>query len=483
MSRLRTNISYSIAYQILAIILPLVTAPYIARVLDVTGIGLYSYSFAIISNFQLFAMLGITNHGSRTIAMAQGRNEISQSFFEIYAIQIGMFILFTGMYLGYCFSCLCIDKHIALILSLFMLAGILDISWFFFGLEEFKLTVTRNAIFKLLTTVCVFIFVKHKEDIYLYAWIIAIGTLVCQLYLWFYLHRYIKPANITWSGIHNNMRPILVLFIPILSFSIYKIMSKILLGSIGNIDEVGFFENASKLLNVPLGFISAIGTVMLPRITTLLKEKNKGKVNNYLDISILANTIILSVIVFGLMSASSSLIDLFFGANFHRSVPMLRIMSISLLFVAWSNVIRTQWIIPHKYDKIYVYSTICGALLNLIFNILLIPYYGGIGAAISSVIAESSIWIFYVIAMKKMNVSLRPFICSFKYVTIGILMYVFLYYVFVREDQTSWLALLEQIILGGIFYFILAFFTLKHTDKKMFNLLFNHITWKKEQSQ
>lgn len=473
MAKLKTNLSYSIAYQILNIILPLITAPYIARVLGLTGVGLYSYSYAIMNNFQIFAMLGITNHGSRTIAFAMTPEERSRRFGEIYFIQCLSHIILGTIYVAYSYSHLCVDHNLALIIGIGILSSLLDISWLFFGLEEFKLTVIRNFFVKITTTAFIFLFVKGINDLYLYALIMSLGTLVSQSYLWFYIRKYIKWIIPSLSQIKKNIKPIMVLFIPILSFSIYKILSKILLGAMSSVEEVGLFENASKLLNVPLGFISAVGTVMMPRISTLLKEKNMNKVEEFLGISIKMNTIIMSCLAFGLIATSSPVILFLFGEEFDGSSPILSLLSISLLFIAWANVIRTQWLIPSNHNQIYVTSTIGGAIVSITSNLFLIPICGGIGAAISSVLSEAFIFFSYLAFMKKYKISSGDFVRSIPYVVFGIIMLITIcFYISEMKHELSNLTLLtSSILIGAVIYTIEVLLYVRFRDKQIYHLI------------
>lgn len=468
MSRLKVNLLYSIAYQILNIILPLITAPYIARVLGVSGVGIFSYSYAVLSNFLLFAMLGITNHGSKSIALTSNIEERSKCFWGIYIIQLLMHLIIGISYLVYTYSDLCIDKEISIILAIGLLSSAFDISWFYFGLEEFKVTVTRNFLLKIATTCLIFILVRKNTDLYLYASIIIVGTLASQSYLWIFIRRYIKLIFPSSKQIIENLKPILILFIPIVSFSAYKIFSKILLGALGSIDEVGLFENASKLLNVPLGFISAVGIVMLPRISSLIKEKNNQQIDMLMGISIKMNAIFISCFSFAMISTSLPVVLILFGNEFRGSSPILSILSLSLFFVAWANIIRTQWLIPTGRNKIYVTATIIGAIVSISSNLLLIPMLGGIGAAISSVLAEGTIFLSYLISMKKEKISLKNFTCSIPYIMFGIIMFVIIRLCAEFFNCSLLVSLFISAFVGGGAYVLMSYVFMKHKDPSMY---------------
>ena len=187
---IKKNFLYNVFYQILTMLLPLFTAPYIARVIGAEGVGIYSYSSSIANYFVLLAMLGLVNYGNRSIAQVRDNKELlSQTFFNIYALQV---ITSLIMIVGYVFyiNTFVTENIVIFYIQLFLIiATILDINWFFFGLEQFKLTVTRNTIIKLLTVVCIFIFVKDSNDLWIYTVIMAGGTLLSQLMLWFFIKK------------------------------------------------------------------------------------------------------------------------------------------------------------------------------------------------------------------------------------------------------------------------------------------------------
>ena len=165
-NELKKNLAYNVAYQVLAIVLPLVTAPYVSRVLGAEGLGTYSYTYSIAYYFGLVGMLGVTNHGSRSIALVKGDKEkVSQAFSNIYAVQLASTFLALVVYLLFILTLFNGVKLIAVIDALFVLSYLLDINWLFFGIEQFKITVTRNTIIKVVTAVCIFLFVKTRTDL------------------------------------------------------------------------------------------------------------------------------------------------------------------------------------------------------------------------------------------------------------------------------------------------------------------------------
>lgn len=453
----KKNFIYNFSYQILAMILPLITTPYIARVIGPEGVGVQSYTFSVVNYFVLFAMLGINNHGNRSIAMVRDDKEkLNRTFISIYSIQIIMSIVMIVLYSIYVIFIAKENKVILIIQSIYIISALLDINWFFFGMEQFKVTVVRNTIIKLVSVLSIFILVKKSDDLYLYSLILALAMLISQCILWKYVKRYISFVKVDKKEILMQVKPILILFIPVIAISIYKIMDKIMLGSMSSMIQVGFYENSEKIINIPLGVITALGTVMLPKMSNLYANGNKKEATKYIGLSLEFVMFISFGAVFGLIGISPVLIPIFLGDKFIECVNVVAIISITIVFLAWANVVRTQYLIPKKKDKIYITSTIIGAIINLLINILLINKYGAIGAALGTIFAEASVCVYQSIMIRKeLNISLY-FRKVIFYIIPGIIMCIYIRFLG-NILEKSILTGVIQIIVGGSIYVVLSF--------------------------
>lgn len=452
MSTIKENFIYNVAYQILLVLLPLVTAPYISRTLGATAIGVYSYTNSIAYYFLMIAMLGISNHGNRSVAAVRyDKEKLNRTFSSIYSLQAFTFTIAIIAYSLYIVFGVGQDRLIVALQLFYVISGLLDISWLFFGLEKFKLTVIRNLLIKLTTVLCMFIFVHTPDDLWKYTLIMSIGTLISQLYLWKYVKRYVKFARVNLHDIFANIKPVLILFVPVLAYSIYKVMDKIMVGSMSTYEQVGFYQNAEKIVNIPMGIITALGTVMLPRMSNLISSGNKEKTQQYIRVSFKFVTVLCAAIGFGLMGVSHILAPVYLGNEFRECAPIIFMLSITVFFVAWANIIRTQYLIPNHYDKVYVVSTIIGAALNLIANLILIPKYQANGAAVGTIIAEGSVLIVQMVAVRK-ELSIVKYLVSYSPILlIGFLMMTIVNFVGGKLGETI-LTLIIQIGIGGLFF-------------------------------
>ncbi len=389
MKDVKRNFILNIAYQILVLIIPLITVPYISRILGSEGIGIYSYTYSIVYYFMIFAMLGLNNYGNRTIAKCRNNKEtLGKTFKEIYWMQLLTSISMIVLYFLYVFIFDNKYSTIALIQSLHVLSCAFDINWFFFGIEKFKITVTRNTIIKILSLIAIFTFVKQDTDVWLYTTIIASSTLLSQLFLWPFVKKYIDNAKVRFSDVKKHFKPCAILFLPVIAVTIFKMMDKSMLGFMTNVSEVGLYESAEKIINVPNAIIAALGTVMLPRMSNLYAEGAESEAKEMIKYSIKLMMFLSFAMFFGLISISKDFTFLFFGGEFSKTGLLICLLAITTLFLSWGNVIRTQYLIPKELDKIYITSAFLGAFVNLICNFVFIPLYASYGACIGTIAAE-----------------------------------------------------------------------------------------------
>ena len=457
MNSVKKNFSYNIIYQLLTLIMPIITAPYVSRVLGAEGQGIFSYTYSIAQYFILFAMLGVSNYGNRTIAKNRDNKEkISKEFWCLYALQAITTLISSTIYICYVFLFESEYKIYALIQLIYIASAFLDINWFFFGMEKFKLTVTRNIIIKILSVCSIFVFVKEPNDLWKYALIMVGATFISQLTLWPFLKKEIFFVRPRWKDIKKHIKPNLILFIPVIAVSIYKIMDKIMIGMMSTIENVGYYENAEKIINIPLSFITALGTVMLPRMSNLVTKGKKEEINRYINKSMEFVMFMSIPLALGMIAVGATFAPIFFGEEFLMSGYVIQTLAITIIFISWANVIRTQYLIPNERDNIYIQSVCLGALVNVIINSLLIPRYGAVGAAIGTIFAEFSVMFYQTFFVRKELQIKEHLLCFIKFFIKGIIMYVIVKLLeFVIYDKFA--LLVVQVLTGALVYFALNY--------------------------
>lgn len=458
MKDVKKNVIYNTLYQILILIIPLVTLPYVSRILGAEGIGIYSYTYSIVNYFMIVALLGMNKYGNRAIAKSRDdKDKLSKEFCSLYAFQLLCTILVIFIYLIYISIFDIKYKTIAIIQLIYLFSTALDINWFFFGLEKFKITVTRNTIIKICSLILIFLFVKTKNDIWKYALILSGSALVSNLILFPFVIRYINFTKVTFKDIFKHLKPSLILFLPVIAVSVYRIMDKIMLGVLSSITEVGYYENAEKIIQAPLAVITAFGTVMLPRITNMMtNDKNYNSVLELIKKTMKFIMFVSLPIVFGIIVISNDFSVIFFGKEFNKVGMLMNLLAFNIFFFAWGNVIRTQYLIPKERDKDYVISGILGAIVNFVLNSILIPRLASVGACIGTLAAEFVV-IFYQTFVVRKELPIRKYMLNvipflFKAIIMFLIVNIFNY---VKLDIGSLYKILLQVLIGGIVYFLL----------------------------
>ena len=388
------NVIYQTVYQILAVITPLITSPYVSRVLGAEGLGEYSFAWTNSLYFTLFAMLGVTNYGVRSIANVQNHKEKrSAVFWNIYAIQAFMTSLMLILYVLYVCFFIKGNKIPAITQMLIIVGCAFDVNWYFFGVEKFKLTVMRNIIVKILTVLSVLLFVNKETGVLGYCVVMALGTFISNAVLFPFLKKEIIFIKPTWMQIKSHIIPNLGLFIPVLASSVFHIMDKTMLGTLSGKTQLGYYINADKVINIPIGIITGLGTVYLPRITAMRNETDETQVKNELYKSLEIHSFAIFSLSFGLAAIANEFSPLFFGLGFEPCAGLIIAFAPAFIFKSYSSYFRTNVLIPYKKEKQYTIAVIVGAVVNFVANAILIPQYKAMGAVYGTVLAEIAVFL------------------------------------------------------------------------------------------
>lgn len=396
MANIKKNFIYQTAYQILATALPLVTSPYISRVIGSEGLGVYSYTSSISAYFVLFAMLGVNNYGSRSIALVKDdRKARSKIFCEIYALQCGLTLLVTAAYIIYFVAFDVKNPLIVAIQGITVINCFLDINWLYFGLEKIKITVTRNIVVKALTLIAIFAFVHSSDDLWIYSFIMAASTLVSEVVLFANLRDNVDFVKVKFIDVIRHFKPDFLLYIPIFALSIFHYMDKTMLGALSTYEQTGYYYNADKIINVPMGIINGMGTVMLPRASVLANENNSEKFVKLFGKSVELVFFMASAIAFGILAISEKFTPWFFGTAYLPCIPLLNTLAFVVYFKAISQLIRSQYLIPKMKNKEYIRAIGTGAIINFVLNYILIIKMGAMGAVVGTLVSEAVVCIWH----------------------------------------------------------------------------------------
>ena len=379
------NYLYNLSYQILTIILPIITVPYVTRIFTSEDLGNYGFYYSIVSYFSLFAMLGIGIYGTKQIAAARN---VSSTFWNIYAIQLTASILALFVYVITLVSIPKMSGMVPIILGIVLLTKMIDISWLFTGKEDFKKITLRNTMVKVAGVISIFTFIKSSEDLYLYIFLIVIFDFLGQFVMWIPAKKFIKRPSFDTKIIKKNLHPIVLLFLPQVAISLYVVLDRTLLGLLGSYSDVGIYEQGQKLTSILLTVVSSLGAVMLPRVANLLSERKEKEAQNMVRFSFILYNLIIFPMIFGLIAINEIFVKLFLGQNFQDVKYVLYIIVFNIMFIGWTNILGYQVLVVRNKNKEFMLSTTIPAIVSVAVNIAVIPFFGYIGASITSVVVE-----------------------------------------------------------------------------------------------
>lgn len=450
----KSNFAYTLTYNFLNILIPLISTPYLARILGAERIGVYSYYYSIAYYFVICTLLGLNNYGNRSIAGVRDNHVIlSKTFWDIYYMQCALSIIATALYLLYVFL-LAENKLISGLLGLYVISAGLDITWFYFGVEDFKFTVIRNLIIKIGALILILFIVKGKDDLWKYTLIMSLSFLLSQLLLWTKIKRYVKKEKFDFYSSLVHLKPNLFLFVPVVAISIYNMMDKIMLGTFCSKEQVGFYENAEKIINIPQVFVTALGTAMLPRISNMLAKGEENDTVAYLKKSLVFSSAISSACTFGIISIAPEFVPLFLGDGYGYCITLLYYLMPMLLFKAFANVARTQYLIPREKDKAFIISVCCGATINFILNLILIPQMEAVGACIATIFAEITVCVWQMSSIFQEQKITKAVLSALLFQVSGLIMF-FVLRAIPYKGNLFWIVFIK-ICIGIVIYSVLS---------------------------
>lgn len=410
---IKKNYAYNASYSVLMVLTPLVTAPYLSRVLHANGVGISSYVSSVISYFGLIANLGAWTFARREISYYRDDIEKrSQIFWDMWCMRFInaslSFVVCVGTVLMFAKS----YRTIFLIYSIGLISAIFDITWLLSGLEEFGKIFYRNVAIKILDIVYIFIFVKTQDDLPLYVFGAVFFGLLGNLSLWRYLPSYVRRPDFKAIRPYRYIRGSLALFLPTIAVQVYTMLDKTMLGwfTEGGFEN-GYYEQSMKISKIVLALITSLAGVMIPRIAYLYGKQDREQINFYMYRSYNFVWCLGAALCFGLIGISDNFVPWFFGAGYDKVAGLLKISSLLIIIIGFSNATGIQYLIPTQRHNFYTYSVMAGAAVNFSLNIFLIRMYQSYGAMIASVIAEFTVAAFELYIVRR-EISIARIIMS-----------------------------------------------------------------------
>ena len=383
---------------------PLITFPYVSRVLLPEGTGKVAFALSIVSYFTLFASFGVATYGIRAIAQVRDDKErLSKTMHELLFINIISMII---VYIALAIAILVVpkfamEKELFWVTSLFILFTIIGIEWLYKGLEKYQYITIRTIIFKIASLFLVFLFVKEKSDYIIFAFIsifAIVGSGVLNLINSRKLINYTLYPEYEFK---KHLKPMFVLFLTSMAIAIYTSLDEGLLGLLSSPEQVGYYNAAVRVKGILFTLITSLGVVLLPRLSYYVENHMETEFHEALAKS--TNFIIViaaSVVIFFTLFAKETILILA-GENYVASIIPLQIVVWALILSAITNILGIQILLPLKKDKQLLFSVLCAATVDVIANFLLVPKLAAVGTALSVIAAELSVLIVQIIILRQ----------------------------------------------------------------------------------
>lgn len=472
------NYLYNVGYQVLAIIVPLITSAYVSRVLRPAGVGANAFTNSIIQYFILFASMGIGYYGNRQIAYVRdNRTKMAKTFWEIQIVKTIMTLVsIIAFEIFLIFYTRQFDYMLAQSLNLIAVA--FDISWFYEGIENFKVTVLKNSLVKIVSMIAIFLFIKGPYDVTLYIVVLALSTLLGNLTLWPDIYRDLPKINVKSLNPWIHFLPMVELFIPQIATQVYVQLNRTMLGVMVNETASGYYQYSDNLVKLILALVTATGTVMLPHVANAVSRGDMEKVNQMLYKSFDFVSAIAIPMMFGLAAISLTLAPKYYGPGYGPVGPAMMIESIVILMIAWSNALGVQYLLPIHHQKQFTISVTVGALINIILNFPLIHFYGLNGAMWSTVLSEIGVTMYQLIAVRGLLSYRILFSSLWKYIISGVVMFLPVFWMNTHLKD-SWLMMGLEVIIGVVIYVAMVIVLKVPIVSETCNLIINRLQSKK----
>lgn len=450
------NVIYNFIYTGLNLFFPLITSPYISRTLGASNLGKVNFATSIINWFVLFAVFGTTTYGVREVSkIRDDREKLNKLFSEIVIINglLSLVVSIIYFFVVFSFDQFRSEIYLFLIMSLSIILNMFAIDWFYQGIEEYRYITIRSAIFKIISLICIFLFVKKSDHYVIYGLISVLAISLSGILNYVYSRRFVK---LQFKDINplRHIKSLRIFFMQTLIVSVYTNLDQTMLGFFIDTKSVAFMNRSKTVVNMAISASTAITNVTLPRASYYIENDKKkfrqllGEVPNY----ILWITIPITV---GSICLAPNIMYILGGPEFFEAITLLQIVALTIICSPLSGYLQSQVLVASGKEKIGLTCSIITSCMSLILNIIMIPKIGFIGAGIVQVISEiSAVTMRYYVAKKKLGYTEISFInkSSISYIFSAILMGAIV--IFINNIMTNlFLAFIIGAAIGAIVYF------------------------------
>ena len=388
---------------------PLISFPYVSRILGPEGTGRVDFATSLIAYFLMFAQLGIPTYGVRACAKVRDdKHLLTKTAQELLIINLVMSVLaYAVLALGLIFvPRLRQDRLLYVLVSLTILFNTIGMEWLYKALEQYTYITVRSIAFKLVSLVAMFALIRSKDDYVIYGGITILASSASYLMNFFHARKYISLRPVGGYEFKPHLKAVMVFFAMACATTVYTNMDKVMLGIMAENElqanvNVGYYGAASRIKSILVSIVTSLGTVLLPRASYYVQQ---GKMEDFRKISRKAlNFVVVAatpLTLYFIFFARQGILLLSGQEYLGAVVPMQFIMP-TLLFIGLTNILGIQILVPTGREKVVLYSVIVGAVTDVVCNLLLIPRYLAMGAALSNMIAEVAVLVFQAMALRR----------------------------------------------------------------------------------
>lgn len=448
--------------------------PLVARKLGAENLGKIQYVESIVAYFLLFINLGIDNYGKREVALyRENKEKLKEIVSEL------LMILIINTFIGISFYFILtlfyikdtIVKNILLIFSLNILLNCISLEWFFIGSENQTYITKRNLFLKIISAFLIIVLIKSKKDIYIYSGILVFSLVSMNLFNFYNIKDYINLRKINVNNLKKHFNALFYFFFSVLALSLAYNLDSIMIMKMKGSIELGLYSMASKLGRLPIIFITAVSSITYPRICNFLQNNKK---NEYIELEKRIFNILLAFSIpasFGMFILSKDIIILFGGKEYIKAIPILQVFSFLILIMSMGVYTGSLTLLANKKEKIVTIALVIASTLNVLFNLIMIPYIGALGAALATLLIEIIGIIVKILCAKEIFLELKLLEVNQLKISVSALIMSSILIFLQTKFNISFYSLGFKIIIGAIIYF----FILILTKEKLILEIYNNI--------
>ena len=385
-SRTSTNFIFYVGYQILIYLIPFVVAPFLTRTLKEETLGLFTFSNSIVTYFVLLANLGIARYGQREIANKS--NNEKETFWSLFFVHFISSLLSLCVFVILLFTVFKTQVNIYGICILYIVSALFDVTWLFYGRENFKIVTLVNALFSVAKMILVFSLIRNEGHLIIYQSLYYGAFLLSNLMIFLIALRHVGKPVLNWRLMIKHIKPLLFFSLIIIAVTLYTVFDKTIIGIFLDKTEVAYYEYADKIISIPKMLLLTIGTVLFPKMCSLQNDNEEERISKIHIVSLFFSIGIGVGAIFGLVAIGKPVLTLYYGGNFEKSGEYIVYMAPLVLLITLGDIFRTQFIIPQKKDKFFLLSVSINAVLNIVLSFALIKPLGVLGVIIGTLVAE-----------------------------------------------------------------------------------------------